>query len=77
MSLFFVLPPVCSAAGISFPSAGDPDLFLMPAGVLVFGGFASPWRGMAGRRSLRRDEGSMALLIATTKEVAPTQLMPA
>jgi hypothetical protein len=37
MSLFFVLPPVCSAAGISFPSAGDPDLFLMlsPAGPTV------------------------------------------
>jgi hypothetical protein len=36
-SLFFVLPPVCSAAGVSFPTAGDPDLFLMltPSGPTV------------------------------------------
>jgi hypothetical protein len=35
--LFFVLPLVCSAAGIVFPTAGDPDLFLMlsPAGPTV------------------------------------------
>jgi hypothetical protein len=37
VSLLFVLPPVCSAAGISIPSSGDPDLLLMlsPAGPTV------------------------------------------
>jgi hypothetical protein len=37
MSIFFVLPPVCGAAGISVPATGDPDVFLMltPAGPTV------------------------------------------
>jgi hypothetical protein len=45
-SLFFILPPVCSAAGVSFPASGDPDLALMlsPSGPIlassVLGGLA-------------------------------------
>jgi hypothetical protein len=49
ISLFFVLPPVCSAAGISLPTAGDPDLFLMltPSGPTVA---ASTLLGLASDR---------------------------
>ena len=37
VSAFFVLPPVCTAAGVSLPTSGDPDLSLMlsPAGPIL------------------------------------------
>jgi hypothetical protein len=33
VSLFFVLPPVCTCSGTVFPASGDPDLFLTVNGL--------------------------------------------